>query len=233
MELMSKYKLRVDQGGQLELNLLLLLMGIINPSEFTKALLEKAKIDKLIVNSIIQDVNTQIFVPLRRAEEKGIPVPTIPQPATHFKLENKIPVPRPVPEVPKIISTLPPAPMKGLPPKVFLPRPSTLGEVVRSVLAAPKPIDNTKLLEDHEEPHIELKKVEVPPNLPGAMPPLEEIKPVVSVPPVHPEPVILKTEVLAPPVVSTPIEPKPIVPTPITSYSSDPYREPIDEPPTK
>lgn len=231
--LMTKYDLRIDQGGILEREIMLLLLGVESPADFTKSLSDDAGLTREIINNIIQEVNDQIFVPLRKAEEKGTPVLSAPLPTTHFKLENKIPIPRPVPEAPKIISTLPPAPMKGLPPKVFLPRPSTLGEVVRSVLAAPKPIDNTKLLEDHEEPHIELKKVEVPPNLPGAMPPREEIKPVVPMPHVHPEPVIPKPEVPAPPVVSTPVEPKPIVSTPITSYSSDPYREPIDEPPIK
>lgn len=232
--LMTKYDLRIDQGGILEREIMLLLLGVESPADFTKSLSEDAGLTRETINSLTQEVNDQIFVPLRKAEENGtpVPVPSVPQSATHFKLENKIPVPRPVPEVPKIIS-IPPAPMKGLPPKVFLPRPSTLGEVVRSVLAAPKPIDNIKLLEDHEEPHIELKKVEVPPNLPGAMPPREEIKPVVPMPHVQSEPVIPKPEVPAPPVVSTPVEPKPIVSTPITSYSSDPYREPIDEPPIK
>ena len=288
--LMTKYKLRIDQGGVLELNLLLLLMGINNPSEFTRALIEKAKLDQQTVNSIVQDVNDQIFVPLRKEEEKGgatatevrpspeipkvepqrpVPVPTSPsstsQPASYFKLENKIPLSRPVPQPQKNVP--PPTVSKGaLPPKVFLPRPSPLGEVVRSILAVPKPLDDSTLLEDHEEPHIEINKISVPPppNLPGAMPPveaphLEEIKPVIPVseaviPEVQPSP-ILKVEPQIQPIIpipaevtpelpkvepriqpaapAAPVAPKPIVVAPITSYSSDPYREPVDEPPTE
>ena len=280
--LMTKYKLRIDQGGVLELNLLLLLMGINNPREFTLALIEKAKLDRQIVNNIVQDVNDQIFVPLRKEEEKGtvqpakIAVPTPPpstsQPASYFKLENKIPLPRPVSQPQK---NVPPSTVSkgGLPPKVFLPRPSTLGEVVRSVLAAPKPLDNNTLLEDHEEPHIafEVESPEVEPrgtlarpvvapeNLPGAMPPVTpEVQPshILKVePPMQFKPELPKVEPQMQPIIpipaevapelpkvepriqstapAVPVAPKPIAVAPITSYSSDPYREPVDEPPTE
>lgn len=228
--LMAKYKLRVDQGGVLEREILLLLMGVENPDEFTQALTEDAQLNKVVIASIVQDVNDQIFVPLRKEEEKGgtvtqevrpslhtavasggvVPMlkvepqmqpvapkvepriqpamqKTVPQPVSNFNLENKIPVPRaamPAPMPKKDWSNLPPAPMKGtLPPKEFLPRTSSLGDVVRSVLAAPAPVDASKLLEDHEEAHIEMKKAEVP----------APVIPEVPIPEVQPSP-ILKVE---------------------------------------
>ena len=70
-ELMAKYSLHIDQSGILEREIMLLLMGIENPTEFTKALVEEAKIDKQIVDKIVQDVNTQIFIPLKAEEMKS------------------------------------------------------------------------------------------------------------------------------------------------------------------
>jgi hypothetical protein len=63
-----------------------------------------------------------------------------------------------------------------------------------------------KLLEDHEEAHINFDKTSVPPNLPGVLPSIQ------------PKP--------TPPVASIPSAPPPISSKP---YSVDPYREPIDE----
>lgn len=76
-----------------------------------------------------------------------------------------------------------------------------------------KPIAGEKLLEDHEESHIEFNKapapriVPPPANLPGALPPM-------------PTPVTQ-------PAISKPVPPP--IPTPPVSYSVDPYHEPIDE----
>src|SRR3989338_6152487 len=82
--LMSKYGLRIDQGGVLEREIMLLLMGIENPDDFTKALATEARLDQKIIGSIVQDINTQIFIPLREAEMGGktgsVPA-SAPQPA--------------------------------------------------------------------------------------------------------------------------------------------------------
>jgi hypothetical protein len=77
-----------------------------------------------------------------------------------------------------------------------------------------------KMLEDHEEPHMELKKI------------LQQVVPAQVAPPrVVEVPKVDKAEVPAnlPGVV---IQPAPIATvTPIVkSYSADPYREPIDTP---
>ncbi|MEK7179498.1 MAG: hypothetical protein AAB689_00530 [Patescibacteria group bacterium] len=182
--LMAKYGLRIDQGGVLEREIMLLLMGIENPDEFTQALAEEARLGQQVISGIVQDINAQIFIPLREeemksGEMKASPTPGLPKlipvqkpsgtPPSHFHLQNKI--------APPSRPAQPPA----------------------------KPMDNRKLLEDHEEPHIEFKKT-LPPNLPGA----------IYHPPI-PKPIV------------PPIPPKPIPSPPAKPYSSDPYREPIDE----
>lgn len=180
--LMQKNKLHIDQGAVVEREIILLLLGLKDPEEFVKTLSEEAKLDAQTVNSIVQDINAQIFIPLREEEMKsggmkqsltpGLPqirkpAPPSGTPQSHFHLQNKIAPPSP------------PTP--------------------------PKPMEGRKLLEDHEEPHIEFKKAPTPPpqNLPGAIhhPPLPAPKPILPTVP----------------------------PAPIKSYSSDPYREPIDE----
>src|SRR3989344_9586346 len=76
--LTTRYGLRIDQAGVLERELMLLLMGIETPSEFVQALIEEARLDKKIVDSIVQDANEQIFIPLR-AEEPRIGMSKVPQ----------------------------------------------------------------------------------------------------------------------------------------------------------
>lgn len=248
--LMTKYGLRVDQGGVLEREILLLLMGVENPAEFTEALAEEARLTQAVITGIVQDVNDRIFVPLRREEEKGEAVEPQIKKAEHQKIVSLPAVPAPK----KDLSGLPPAPMKGtLPPKEFLPRPvgaqsavgprsSSLGDVVRSVLAAPKPIEASKMLEDHEEAHIEMKKEEMPkPVAQEVQPsPILKVEPQIQMPKAEPQMQNAARPQVAPenlpgvmmePVISAALVVPIAVPTPITSYSADPYREPIDEPP--
>ncbi|MFA6519282.1 MAG: hypothetical protein WCT41_00425 [Candidatus Paceibacterota bacterium] len=308
--LTAKYGLRVDQGGVLEREIMLLLMGIENPEEFNQALVTEANLNQQTVSSIVQDVNAQVFSPLREEMRKGVEalgkkppqippaaparqpvVAPIPAPAagagqstSHFHLENKLPPsprsaesaavrpipPRPSAQVPVAASALnapvpalsqqpikpipaqppvgaqpgsvnvlhtepkpvqqipvPPRPpvsnIAPLPPKVVLP--SAVGANLRpNAQSFSKPMDGSKLLEDHEEPHIELNKNKTPSssaetplqqalrtvlppprNLPGAMPPPDII------PPSRPAP-------SAPKVPQAPVKP----------YSADPYREPIE-----
>ena len=230
--LMTKYGLHVDQGGILEREIMLLLMGIENPDEFTQALVEEAKLDQQTINNIVKDVNGQIFVPLREEMRKG--PQTVPQ----------IPKPVAAPQEPREVVLQPRTTMIPANPQ-FAPRPAqTLAQVPRYVPpkkyfnlqnkippaspkatqgtappATPKPMESNKLLEDHEEPHIEFKKTPMParsapppPNLPG-----------VIHPPPQPEP-----KVPTPPPPPPPPKPEPVAPTvPVTPYSADPYREPI------
>ena len=212
--LMSKYKLRIDQGGVLERELLLLLMGIENPEEFTQALAKDAQLDEQAVNAIAKDINDQVFVPLRAEEERLSKAPAPQQPK---------PVTPPAPARPAAPSAPHIAP---LPPKMTMPtKASPLGDTLRSIMA-PKPLDAAKLLEDHEEPHIEFAPkapaTAMPaPVAPKEAPPAAIVPPAPPVPPVAPAPAAPKIE----PSASPKAPPAP----PITSYGSDPYREPIDE----
>lgn len=215
------YNLRVDQGGVLERELVFLLMGIENPDEFIEALVIEGNIPRQTVSNIVRDVNTQIFVPLR-AEERGSVAqtlrPSAPPPSgsqSHFHLQNKIaPPPRPT----------------GSP---------TARPALREALASA--MDSSKLLEDHEEPHIELGKktaslapspsarppVPPPQNLPGQMSPAAPVAPRVIPPGGRAAPVSGAAIGIPPAPPTPPVPQKPEIPT---SYSVDPYREPIDEP---
>ncbi|MCR4276362.1 MAG: hypothetical protein NUV90_03190 [Candidatus Parcubacteria bacterium] len=333
--LMAKYALRIDQGGVLEREIMLLLMGIENPEEFNQALVTEANLNQQTIAGIVQDVNTQIFSPLREEMRKGVeafgkkspqissvmparqPVvaPTAPRPSpkamegiarpmgvppapaagtgqstSHFHLENKLP-PRPSAQVPVAaaalrthVSALPQQPLRPavasgvgglkpipvqpqtasqpapfpqppksmsaepistqpksvnilsiapLPPKMVLPRAVGAGFRPSITPSSPKPIGSSKLLEDHEEPHIDISnKVQAassetplqqalrtvlprpaeasgvggspPPNLPGAVPPPD------IMPPSRPAPASKVSQ------------------APVKPYSADPYREPIE-----
>lgn len=97
--LMAKYGLRVDQSGVLERGVTLLLMGIENPSEFTQALINDAKLSQQVVNSIVQDINTQIFIPLRKEEEEKDTV--APQPVRGIEGVRPTPPPQAAAQVPR------------------------------------------------------------------------------------------------------------------------------------
>ena len=198
--LMIKYSLHIDQGGILENSLVLLLRGVDNQDEFAAALKDEAKIPENIVSNIMTDVNAQIFVPLREEMRKGT------APVTQQQKQTPVEIRPP--------QAQPSAPRSGAPSQ----RPD-----LRSVLASVTK-EVPKLLEDHEEPHINIgvrDKVQgasPPANLPGVIhhPPI--------IPPPPPPPAPTQPPPPTPPV---PLKPKPIVP--VAPYSSDPYREPIDE----
>lgn len=230
--LMRKYSFHIDQGTIVEREIIMLLLGLKDPQEFTQALVEEAKLDQKTIDGIVQDINAQIFVPLRDEERRSgvqqivppppratkpvevkptqVPIPVKPpvpggfapplQSPKYFHLENKIPAPtRPTaPVPPRSVNQITKSPVA---------RPD-LHSVLATVMA-PKPAgisrggEPPKLLEDHEEPHIELgarDKVQgvsvAPANLPGALPP----KPSVPIAPI----------------------------APVKPYSADPYREPIE-----
>lgn len=147
---------------------------------------------------IITEINQQIFVPLREGLRKG-GAPTPVQGGTHFHLENKLPSRPAVVRQPAVPPTTAP-----LPPKMPVPKP---------IISQ----SEKKLLTDHEEPHIEFKPAQ-PPILPGSN------VPVPATPPAQPAP---EVKVPVQPQVPPPTPPKPQPPAP-TSYSVDPYREPLE-----
>lgn len=234
--LMIKYGLRIDQVSILEREIMLLLMGIENPDEFTQALSEEAKLEKKIIENIVQDINTQIFVPLRERMRGGEvnAVPSAAMPAAK-SVEVKPPQVEPKPiSIPTLIVPKLPSHFVSLEQQR-----SPISLPVRPALfAAPKPITSNTLLEDHEEPHIEFNKALVPPTpsravLSSTRPP-QGINRIISE--ARPTPIAQKANVAAPvfqpkqipppvPAVAVPKAP----PIPSKPYSTDPYREPIDE----
>src|SRR3989344_3095661 len=68
--LMRKYALHIDQGGILERELMLLLMGIEDPEEFASSLKSEAAIPEEMMLRIMDDINREVFVPLRQEEVK-------------------------------------------------------------------------------------------------------------------------------------------------------------------
>ncbi|MBU6388357.1 hypothetical protein KGQ72_00540 [Patescibacteria group bacterium] len=233
--LMQKNRLHIDQGAVVEREIILLLLGLKDPAEFNKALAEEAKLNQETITSIVRDVNDQIFVPLREQMMKSgtgnAPQPSTPQPP-------KAAVPSAIPRPPGNTPRPPMVPGAGGQPQRFMhlenkiplpPRPagqSGVAAIHHAPLTPPKPLENSKLLEDHEEPHIEFHKAPTPPiqpaprvnapppNLPGAMPPRVTSE-------VRPSPTIPKVEPPAPPKPSAPLAPN-------RPYSVDPYREPIE-----
>lgn len=168
--LITKYALRIDQGGILEREIMLLLMGIENPDEFTQALAEEAKLDKKTIEGIAQDINTQIFMPLQEGMKSRMTTPSDSSTSVllHPRVKNMISRPVTASTPAKIF----PHGDSARPIQPVRPPVSNVPAEHPAMIAAPKSGDNRKLLEDHEEPHIEFNKAQTSSILPPAMPPL-------------------------------------------------------------
>lgn len=211
----KQYSLHIDALGLLGKLITYSLVGYIGPDVFFKELVASG-ISESDARRMMEEVNQKIFLPIRKQEEelsKNVAAPSQQQPKPVVPTEPVRPV---APSSPHIAQ---------LPPKMTLPtKASPLGETLRSIMA-PKPLDTAKLLEDHEEPHIEFKPTPAPthavPVAPKETVPALVVPPAPPVPPFVPQPSAPKIEPPAP-------QKAPPLP-PITSYGSDPYREPIDE----
>lgn len=207
--LMRKYGLHIDQGGVLEREIMLLLMGIESPDEFAAALKSEAAIAEDVVRNIMTDVNREIFIPLREemrntdrnadneARGAGMSSPAHEEPIASAP-QADMPALRPAPLPPPPPAFFAAAP---LPPKMTMPPsvPSTVPASVQPNVLA----EEARARISNITPRSEMPLPSVPTGLPGAMPPRAA-----------PE-----------------AGPGSAAPAPITSYSVDPYREPVDEPP--
>lgn len=238
-DLMAKYGLRIDQAGVLEREIMLLLMGIENPDEFAQALTEEAKLDQKAISGIAQDINTLIFVPLREEEMKSGAMKAAPAAPSALPIPPRPPVAAPVfgapPQKPRHLDNRipppPPRPVPPVPPAPPRPQNPALRDVLSAVTKSP-PMGSSKLLEDHEEPHIEFHtapqapRPTPPQNLPGMMPP-RPAAPVPQRPPVAPsagapiQPRAIapgaRAPFMAPPVAGPsvpPAPPRPVAPVP-------------------
>lgn len=200
--LSKQYSLHIDVSGLLEKLTSYMLLGYVNPEQFLQEMRANGVADQQ-ARQIIDEINKKIFVPLR-AQMMNIP-------QAETKVRPPVPQSRPITPVSvrPIISATPPN-VAPLPPKTVMPvrSSSTLGDIVRSVTAP-------KLLEDHEEPHIEFADSSVPANLPGMLPPQAPS---------------LVRSASVPPKAESPRPAPPAIPVSfVKSYSNDPYRESVDE----
>ncbi|MBP7741616.1 MAG: hypothetical protein KA104_02925 [Candidatus Pacebacteria bacterium] len=76
LSLSQKYNLHADQAGEFEHAFMFMLLGISSPEEFVDSL-TRAGILPEMVRGLVADVNEQVFVPLRKAEQNPTPAPTV------------------------------------------------------------------------------------------------------------------------------------------------------------
>lgn len=93
LSLSQKYRLHADQAGEFERAYMYMLLGISSPEEFVDTL-TKAGIAADTVRSLASDVNEQVFVPLRKAEQAPPAVVAAP-PAPPILPGSTEPVPLP------------------------------------------------------------------------------------------------------------------------------------------
>lgn len=109
-QLMQRYDLHVDQGGVLQSQLLLMLLGQTKPADFMTAL-QNAGIPASSIQSLMKDVNEEIFKKLRAREQASEPIPV--------QMPRSEPIqPRSLPEMPVYQSapaTFTPAPAISTP----------------------------------------------------------------------------------------------------------------------
>ncbi len=220
-EISGRYALHIDVSGLLEKLTSYTLIGYIGPQDFFREL-QASGVSEKEAREIMDEINKKIFMPLRDAERKEAPEAMTPAPAPK-------PVSAPRPAVPSTPSSLPPRAVLPTRPVInlledheepsihFPPLPSVIPQV-----AAPAPVS---ALAQASIPRSEA--IVQPQNLPGSFPPVPVPETATSHEPVAPAP----APAPAPLTPAKPVVAQPVVPSvpPITSYSVDPYREPIDE----
>ena len=218
--LMGRYQLHVDQGGVLQRELLLMLLGQQEPAGFMKEL-ATAGIEQGKVQSMMVDINEEIFKPLRKREQEAPPESAAPAPTPP-------PAPRPTPAAPP-----PPPPDRGVrtmemdqqqalaqpqPPTYAPPTPQAFPPgsqtqtywVPVSITATPQPY------------MAQSPQYAYPPQAPAPPPP----PPAPVAPPPPPPPPVVEERWQPPPPPNLPTEERPSIPL-RKEYGNDPYREPV------
>lgn len=159
-ELMRRYQLHIDQGGVLERELLLMLLGQEQPVDFMAAL-QGAGIAAETVSSLTTDINQEVFVKLRQAEVSAAtaiqpvstpvsaptpiistpvaPVTTPVQAQAPLPAATPTPVPTPTP-APAVVPTFTPvAPISSIPTSMPTPQPRTMMQDMKEAKEHPAP----------------------------------------------------------------------------------------------
>ena len=246
--LMAKYGLRVDQGGILEREIILLLMGVENPEEFTRSLVQEANLGQETIAGIVRDVNAQIFAPLREEMRHPTPAPAPAKPApqvyapppqspAYVRPETAPPA---APSAPTLNTGRIPSRIAPLPPKTVLPRPSIAfgdGGPRPSIAfgdGGPRPA----VASGEGGPRWQSQTLPTPPSQRLRLEDHEEphIEFNKVAPPAPPRPSIAFGDGGPRPATVSgegglrpaPPSSKPVI-APVRPYSADPYREPIEE----
>ena len=111
LKISSAHTLHADQAGAFQRAFLFMLMGIFTPDQFVQDL-KDAGIDSATVSALAQDVNEEVFKPLREKERQGnvgaqkavsalaTPVRSSPAPVSVTPSPTPVPVSSPVPVPP-------------------------------------------------------------------------------------------------------------------------------------
>lgn len=251
--LMGKYSLHIDQSGILERELLLMLMGLETPDEFETALKNELQLPEGVILQIMDDVNQEVFVPLRKEireisaadevngtsaarKQSHAAVPAVPSyqpprppmpPSVSLPPQQQVPsAEHGVPPVVPRLAVPSPAPARG--PIAFNTVPPTQASVVAKVsppAPAPAPLPNPAHMAH------EVVSAPLPPR--AAMPHAARAA-VQGAPRLAPSFSGASVPAAPPPPINLPgaIEPKaPVAPPPPAeggAYPADPYREPIE-----
>ena len=87
----QRYNLHADQAGRFQKAFLFMLMGIFSPEQFAKDLADVG-VSPETVRALANDVNEEVFKPLRAKEEAGSQIPAIPiEPAEAVPLPVRSP----------------------------------------------------------------------------------------------------------------------------------------------
>ena len=251
----TKFGLHSEDATTLAKEVGYLLLGITDPNTFVSRLKGNHFPDQTI-NEITAEINQKIFMPLRdQVQTEGESMEQSARSAT-TPPSLITPQPRAAPSRPPTFAPAPKA--SSMPPQSVIIQanpslPQHPAQVAASMMRytpvpkqPPKPIssrlstpiqgqapsmDASKMVEDHEEPSPSVRMM--PSAIPAALkPPQREYTPPANLPgmmPVPAMPNIIRRPVTnntpPPPVPLTPKPPRP----PMESYSSDPYREPVDQ----
>ena len=238
--LMHENGLHVDQAAVLEREIILLLLGLQSPAEFSHALESDGHIERATVQVIAHEINEQIFIPLREEMRKGgavsasvsAPAPSPAAPPPQPRVQTPPPSYGAPPPPPPSQPMPAPSPRPMLPPpQVFVPLPPPAPSIVLS----PMPPAQVRPAQPPQLGRSDLpNSAPLPPRtvLPGASAPVfhnpmpaplrQQSEPPSNLPTGVPGP-----EFAPLPPVARPSSPQPVQPPPRPA-SGDPYHEPIE-----
>ena len=241
-EIGRKYALSTSQIDQLTTEVLLLLMGLINPDTILETLTVELGISDLLASQLINDLDTRVFDYALKTIEKGgeekIPTPRpLQQQNTPFVPENlpgaieveEKPVPTKYTETPAPIKQVVdpvPTPVVQQPTAPWMKQAPVVPETATSTPIEPQPLaEPSKIVWPTQPTEIQIPTVSVPrftavPLDEKTIEPTPSQKPVLETP--APQNIIEAK-------LSGVVKPKIEIPTGITEkYTTDPYREPIE-----